>query len=156
MSQRLSGRIRSNLLVAGLVPLLAACTSYPCTAMGCGSHVSVDLSKIGVRYGSIPATATMCVNEDCLLKTVKLTGPNTTTLLDLDLPRAAPPSADATPRVVHVALTLERAGEVLVDTHADATLTKFTPNGQGCAPTCYTALLRLEGSHLVPVPSSTR
>jgi hypothetical protein len=152
--QWFAGRLGSNLVVGGLVAVLAACASYPCTLIGCGSHVTVDLSRIGSRYGSLPAIATMCVNGDCQTRTVKLVGSKTSALLDLDLLSFTPSPADPTTREVPVTLTLERAGELLVASHGVMRLTRFAPNGNGCAPTCYSARLRLDGGQLVAVPSS--
>ena len=34
-------------MTVGLVPVLAACVSHSCTAVGCSSQVSVDLSQVG-------------------------------------------------------------------------------------------------------------
>lgn len=146
-------RWRSVLLVGGLVPVLAACDSMACTTIGCESAVSVGLSKIGTRYGSLPASATLCVNGNCQTQTVRLDGSAITPFVDQRLPAVTASPASPT---VGVTFTLERAGKVLVDSHADATLTKFAPNGEACAPVCYTVQLFLVGSHLVPASAATR
>lgn len=142
-------RWRSCVVVVGLVPALAGC-SQGCTTATCGSTVSVDLSKVGAQFGSQPATATLCVNGDCHTDKVMLTDTTTNRVLGHPMPKES--SADTG---VAVTLKLERDGKVLLYTHADTTLTKFTPNGEQCDPVCYSSQLVLVGTTLEHVPLAT-
>jgi hypothetical protein len=142
-------RWRSCVVAVGLVPALARC-SQACTTAGCGSVVSVDLSKVGAQFGSQPATATLCVNGDCYTDKVMLTDTTANRVLGHPMPEG--PLADPG---VSVTLKLERNGKVLLATHADTTLTKYAPNGEQCGPVCYTSQLVLIGTTLEHVPLST-
>jgi hypothetical protein len=142
-------RWRSCVVALGLVPALAGC-SQACTAVGCGSGVAVDLSKVGAQFGSQAADATLCVNGDCHTDKVRLT--DTTTNRVLGHPMSEEPPVD--PRVT-VTLKLARNGKVLLDTHADITLAKFAPNGERCGPVCYTSQLVLIGTTLQQGPLPT-
>ena len=140
---------RSCVVAVGLVPALAGC-AHGCNLVGCDSTVSVDLSKVGAQFGSQPATATLCVNGDCHTDKVMLTDITTNRVLSHLMPKGPPADPGVT-----VTLKLERNGKVLLDTHADTTLTKFTPNGEGCDPVCYSSQLVLIGTTLEHIPSST-
>ena len=118
-----------------------------CTLADCGSNVSVDLSKVGTQFGSQPATATLCVNGDCHTHKVMLTDTTTNRVLGHPMPTAPPADPGVT-----VTLKLERNGKVLLDTHADTTLTKYAPNGEQCGPVCYISQLVLIGTTLEHVP----
>jgi hypothetical protein len=110
----------------------------------------VDLSKVGAQFGSQLATATLCVNGDCHTDKVVLTDTTTNRVLSHPMPKESPADPGVT-----VTLKLERDGKVLLYTHADTTLTKFTPIGEQCGPVCYSSQLVLVGTTLEHVPSAT-
>ena len=140
-------RHRRLLVIAtGLVPLLAGC-SHGCSAVGCDSRVSVDLSQAGSRFGAKPVSATLCVDGGCETTKVALTDVQVSRVVS-HLQPSGPPDKDT----VSVTLTLERDGAVLVSSKADARLTRLAPNGDSCEPVCYSSLLQLVGTDLTAVP----
>lgn len=139
-------RWRSCVVAFGLVPALAGC-AHGCSLADCGSTVSVDLSKVGAQFGSQPAAATLCVNGDCHTDQFMLTDTTTERVLRHPMPKGPPAEPGVT-----VTVKLERNGKVLLDTHADTTLTKYAPNGEQCDPVCYSSQLVLIGTTLEHVP----
>jgi hypothetical protein len=112
--------------------------------------VSVDLSKAGSTFGSLPVDATLCVYGDCQTTKVVLTDSTVSRVVSHAMPSESP--SDPT---VSVAVTLERDGKVLVESTTEATLTKLTPNGERCGPICHSSLLLLDGTQLTSVPLET-
>jgi hypothetical protein len=112
--------------------------------------VSVDLSTVGSTFGSVPVDATLCVNGDCQTTKVVLTNSQISRVVSHAMPSESP--AEPT---VSVTVKLERDGKLLVESTADATLTKLTPNGERCGPICYSSMLRLDGGQLTSVPLET-
>jgi hypothetical protein len=156
VSQQLVGTIvevkrsRSLVVAAGLVPVLAACvSSYGCNAVGCTSHVSVDLTRVGTEFGRLPASATLCVNGDCSTTAVQFTGTSATGLVAHNLTQE---SLTSDGQRITVTVLLERDGTALVDTAAETELTRLAPNGEKCDPICHVASFVLTGTQLKRVP----
>ncbi len=135
---------RSLLLAVGLVPVLAACVSHGCNAVGCSSLVSVDLSQVGTRFGRLPANVTLCVNGECTTTAVAFTGAEAPRLVNHDLPESLTSDGGK----IATTLRVERDSTVLLDTATESELTKFVPNGEKCEPTCYVASFKLVGTQL--------
>lgn len=137
-------------MAAGLVPALAACvSSRTCTAVGCSSHVSVDLTHVGTEFGQLPASATLCVNGDCSTTAVQFIGTSATGLVAHNLTQK---SFTSDGERITVTLLLERDGTALVETAAETELTRFAPNGEKCDPICHVASFLLTGTQLKRVP----
>lgn len=138
-------------MTVGLVPVLAACVSHSCTAVGCSSQVSVDLSQVGARFGRLPANVTLCVNGECTTTAVEFTGAEAPRLVLHDLPRSLTSDGGKIATTVRI----ERDSAVLLETAAEAELTRLVPNGEQCEPTCYVASFGLVGMRLERLGEST-
>jgi hypothetical protein len=139
---------RATVVILGIGPALAACaTSVNCTAVGCTSFVSVDISSLASEAAPLSVTATLCAQGTCTTQRVTfLTDANDSTLVQ-DLPSD---SSSTSPASVPVTLRVVQGSKVLVDTATTATLLKLAPNGEVCGPVCDVARLVLAGDTLVP------
>ena len=127
--------------------LLGGCATQACTVMGCRGNVGVELGGLG-RRGGQPLTARLCAGERCTTQTFPPSGSGP--LVQVELPTT---SGDAPPPSAAVTLRVTQGATVLVDTGATASLSRFAPNGDGCDPVCWSALLMLQQGRLV-APSS--
>lgn len=147
---RTHGR-RASLVVLGLAPALAACTSVACTAAGCLSTVGVDISSLKAAAYPLGATATLCVEGRCTTSKVTFVTGAGDTRLQQEIPTDPSPTPGGR---VPVTLTVTQGSEVLLKASTTTALSRFAPNGEKCGPICWTAQLTLIGGTLVPVGSS--
>ena len=135
-------------VVAGLVPLLAACTQpLACTAIGCVSQVSVDVSSAAALAAPLPLSATLCVDGRCQTSSLTLGESGVPAVATAELPTM---TASPTDPNVHVTLTLTSAGSTLVRARTTTALGKVAPNGEQCGPICWQSSLVLVGDQMVP------
>ncbi len=117
---------------------------HGCTSAGCTSVVSVDTSTVQTLYAG--ADVTLCVRDRCQ------TQPQTDGVMGagvrLGPDNAGPDDAFSTDEPLPVHLTIERAGEVLLDVSTTASLVEYQPNGERCEPTCWVAAFDLTADGL--------
>ena len=120
--------------VAGLAAAPAALAQDPptaCTLIGCDSGVRLDAVDLPRAR-----TVTLCVEDRCRRERA-----------NTDLHFVATRSDGPGPVRVRVVVR-DRRGRVLVRAERAVTLRRFEPNGPECAPTCWSARVRLDGGRL--------
>lgn len=112
---------------------------FACTQIGCSSGVHV-------RFDRLPAaahTARVCVDGRCGRAQKLWRAPDGDRLLFARLPKAKRRAGAS----VGVRLVLlDREGRVLSRSRTRARVRRYTPNGAGCPPTCFTVGLRYRGA----------
>lgn len=131
----------SVVAAAAAAALLLAGCSKGCTAVGCGSTVSLDPAGIGAEVGAEPLSVRWCVNGSC----TDFDGRPGEIVLNGPVPGEAETS------VAQVSILVERDGAVLIDDERTIALTRTMPNGPECDPVCWNAALTVSGGRLVPV-----
>jgi len=107
-----------------------------CTLIGCAGGVQVTLRQMPAQA----ARVRLCVNRHCGKATrIYRTGP---TYLHSRVPREA---RRAGARVRVRVVLLDREGRVLATIARRPRVTRFTPNGDGCPPTCFGAGFDVRG-----------
>lgn len=131
-------RRRAVVAMAGALAL-AGCSGSFCSAVGCFSVVDVQLDTATATFSPGPATAQLCLDQDCVTQAVSL-GSGAPVRVGI-----TPPSPPGSPEslTLPVRLRLLRGSEVLLERTAEATLTRNAPNGEQCGPICYSAALTL-------------
>ena len=104
-----------------------------CTAIGATSGITVNLA--GLPTAARTGHAVLCEDTTC-------TGQDLTP--DIDLLQVDDPKIDAAAQVtVQLVVTNSSTGERLFDDSTKISLQEVTPNGQGCGPTAWQALLTI-------------
>jgi hypothetical protein len=127
--------------VAGLV---AGCNSHECKEMGCIAGVEVRIAN-QFPVAMLPVEVTTCAESQCRTETYlagSVQGQSTfivsgTVILDETHERDV---------AVTVEVTSTGGGAVLLQASGTAHLRRSQPNGAGCAPVCYSAVLTYPGS----------
>ena len=120
--------------------MLSACAGRNCTLIGCSSGLYVDISEFTDAPGQRAVTARLCGDDAC--RNYELTADAPGPQLTLTLP-------DDGAHPMRVTLQLTRNGATVLSAATTTTLERLAPNGEGCAPICYQAMLTLRGGQLV-------
>jgi hypothetical protein len=132
-----STRVGASVLAA---LALAGCASQACTAIGCDSSVSVDVSAVQGLGSTQAGRVKVCVGTTptCVLALA----PKGQALVEAIFPAGTFPGPGVAPgKPVSVSVAVMNPGTTLVDDTVTATFTKVAPNGEACGPVCYTAHL---------------
>ena len=137
-------------------PAASATTAPPraCTEIGCQSSLTMKGTRLAaILAGRRPLTVTACLDRDCVTHRVpagRCAGLGARIgdgleCADRTLVVLPPPSRQDMGSGSHSArLTLASGAAVLLDERVDGIrFTRFAPNGPGCPPTCWIAVVRL-------------
>lgn len=129
-------------VLASAAPGTGLADDQVCTLIGCVSDVAVRFHRLP-RAARAPGTrATLCVGDRC----VATTNRSGIRLSDAALNGPGP---------VRVTVTLRSAsGEVRWKRARVVRLTARSPNSPDCPPTCWNAVLEVDGAYLRVLPAS--
>lgn len=124
-----------------------------CSAVGCTSVVSIDVSPQSQQFEG--ATARLCVQDRCESRELSTqTGFAVGVRLGVD--NTGPDAEFSTDAPLPVHLVITKDGSTLLDRTDQVTLTRVQPNGERCDPTCWWANLLLTGDALTTAPPVQR
>jgi len=122
---------RLVLSAMALILVVGCSAGVNCTAVGCQSRVTVDVSKLALPSG---ATATVCVNRVC----------TTASPSDGKVTGMQPSNYATTGRPVEVSILVTAPDHrVLAKAARQLAVPRIFPNGVKCQPACYDASLVL-------------
>jgi len=124
----------SRLGAVALAALTLSACGQQCTSVGCDSSVLVDVSAVPGLGTPQAGRVMVCIGQsgDCALaEAVK--GQHTVPVV---IPAGALPG-DPSSAPVLVRIKIMNPGTTLVEDSVSTTFTSTRPNGEGCAPVCY-------------------
>lgn len=119
--------------------LATSCAGRDCTLIGCLTGVSVDFAK-EFPVGDLPLDVTICAETVCETTNLEPTSTNSQTSIPVFVQLALDGQSERDVEV-HVEVRSTTSEKVLVAATGTGRLRRDQPNGKGCDPVCYTALL---------------